>query len=201
MPDSKAKNRCCRLLRTAAALARWRAFSSRPLQLLVLILAVRCAGTSSGCVPSPRPRFPMLDGDHAPRAGFSAPVTVRRDQHGVPHIDAATQEDLFVAQGYVTAQDRLWQMDVIRRSANGELAEVMGRSLCATTWRSASSSFATLLTASMPTCRRRPRPPRSLCARRESLHRSAFRIRFRRSSPCSTTSRSRGPAQTPSASA
>jgi penicillin G amidase len=72
--------------------------------------------------------LPTLDGDlHL--AGLSAPVTVRRDTHGVPHIDAATQEDLFVAQGYVTAQDRLWQMDTYRRNANGELAEVMGKSL------------------------------------------------------------------------
>ena len=56
-------------------------------------------------------------------AGLSAPVTVRRDAHGVPHIEAATQGDLFVAQGYVTAQDRLWQMDTLRRNAgNGELA-------------------------------------------------------------------------------
>jgi len=61
--------------------------------------------------------------------GLAAPVSVRRDQHGVPHIDAASQEDLFVAQGYVTAQDRLWQMDAYRRNANGELAEVMGPSL------------------------------------------------------------------------
>jgi len=72
--------------------------------------------------------LPQLDGDiHL--SGLSAPVMVRRDQHGVPHIDAATQEDLFVAQGYVTAQDRLWQMDAFRRSANGELAEVLGPSL------------------------------------------------------------------------
>ena len=72
--------------------------------------------------------LPVLDGDlHL--AGLSAPVTVRRDAHGVPHIEAATQEDLFVAQGYVTAQDRLWQMDVFRRNANGELAEVLGSSL------------------------------------------------------------------------
>jgi penicillin amidase len=62
-------------------------------------------------------------------AALLAPVTVRRDDHGVPHIEALTQEDLFVAQGYVTAQDRLWQMDVFRRNANGELAEVMGPSL------------------------------------------------------------------------
>ncbi len=72
--------------------------------------------------------LPMLDGEvHV--AGLSAPVTVRRDEHGVPHLEAATQDDLFVAQGYVTAQDRLWQMDAFRRNANGELAEVMGSSL------------------------------------------------------------------------
>ncbi len=53
----------------------------------------------------------------------------RRDAHGVPHIDAAGQDDLFVAQGYVTAQDRLWQMDLYRRNANGELAEVLGSAL------------------------------------------------------------------------
>ncbi|MGB8028179.1 MAG: penicillin acylase family protein [Terracidiphilus sp.] len=72
--------------------------------------------------------LPRLDGD-AHLAGLSAPVTVRRDAHGVPHIDAATQDDLFVAQGYVTAQDRLWQMDTMRRSSNGELAEIMGPAL------------------------------------------------------------------------
>src|ERR1700758_4689697 len=55
-----------------------------------------------------RAALPVLDGDvHI--AGLSSPVTVRRDLHGVPHIEAGTQEDMFVAQGYVTAQDRLWQ--------------------------------------------------------------------------------------------
>jgi penicillin amidase len=72
--------------------------------------------------------LPVLDGDlHL--SGLSAPVTVRRDDHGVPHIEAATQDDLFLAQGYVTAQDRLWQMDASRRNANGELAEILGSSL------------------------------------------------------------------------
>ncbi|MGA7857894.1 MAG: penicillin acylase family protein, partial [Terracidiphilus sp.] len=72
--------------------------------------------------------LPVLDGDlHL--AGLSAPVTVRRDAHGVPHIEAATQQDLFFAQGYVTAQDRLWQMDAFRRDANGDLAEILGPSL------------------------------------------------------------------------
>src|SRR5579885_3313594 len=58
--------------------------------------------------------LPQLDGEiHISVQGFkglSLQVTVQRDQHGVPHIDAASQEDLFLAQGYVTAQDRLWQM-------------------------------------------------------------------------------------------
>jgi penicillin amidase len=72
--------------------------------------------------------LPALDGElHV--AGLSAPVTVQRDAHGVPHIDAATQDDLFVAQGYVTAQDRLWQMDALRRNADGTLAEILGPSL------------------------------------------------------------------------
>ncbi|MGA2806583.1 MAG: penicillin acylase family protein [Terracidiphilus sp.] len=72
--------------------------------------------------------LPVLDGDlHV--AGLSAPVTILRDAHGVPHIQAATQDDLFEAQGYVAAQDRLWQMDTFRRNANGELAEILGASL------------------------------------------------------------------------
>ena len=71
--------------------------------------------------------LPALDGDlHL--AGLSAPVIVRRDAHGVPHIEATNEDDLFIAQGYITAQDRLWQMDAARRAANGELAEVLGPS-------------------------------------------------------------------------
>jgi penicillin amidase len=76
--------------------------------------------------------LPVLDGEihlgGAESGGLFAPVTVKRDQHGVPHIEAASETDLFVAQGYVTAQDRLWQMDLLRRNANGELAEIFGPS-------------------------------------------------------------------------
>ncbi len=72
--------------------------------------------------------LPQLDGDLR-ITNLSAPVMVRRDAHGAPHIQAATQDDLFIAQGYVAAQDRLWQMDTYRRSANGELAEVLGSRL------------------------------------------------------------------------
>jgi penicillin G amidase len=75
-----------------------------------------------------RAALPQLDGDIR-LTGLSAPVTVRRDAHGVPHIDASTQDDLFFAQGYVTAQDRLWQMDMFRRNSEGTLAEVLGHAL------------------------------------------------------------------------
>jgi penicillin amidase len=69
--------------------------------------------------------LPQLDGTLQVR-GLSARVTVTRDEHGVPTIDAANLEDLFFVQGYVTAQDRMWQMDSMRRFAAGELSEILG---------------------------------------------------------------------------
>src|SRR5215204_2174191 len=58
--------------------------------------------------------------------GLRAPVSVVRDTWGVPHISAQSQDDLFFAQGYVMAQDRLWQMEMWRRGAEGRMAEVAG---------------------------------------------------------------------------
>jgi penicillin amidase len=107
---------------------RWPRILLRSVTGLLLLLLIVVAGGVLWLRAVAKAALPMLDGDlHI--AGLSAPVTVKRDVHGVPHIDAPTQEDLFVAQGYVTAQDRLWQMDILRRSANGELAEVLGHSL------------------------------------------------------------------------
>jgi penicillin G amidase len=61
---------------------------------------------------------------------ISAPVSARaaiaRDALGVPHVTASQWEDAIFLQGYATAQDRLWQMDVLRRLAAGELSEVLG---------------------------------------------------------------------------
>lgn len=59
-------------------------------------------------------------------AGLRAPVTVRRDERGIPYIEAANDADLYFAQGYVTASDRLFQMELFRRTARGELAEIFG---------------------------------------------------------------------------
>lgn len=64
-------------------------------------------------------------------AGLRAPVTVRRDERGIPYIEAANDEDLYFAQGYVTASDRLWQMDLQRRTARGELSEIFGQATLA----------------------------------------------------------------------
>ena len=50
----------------------------------------------------------------------------RPDEHGVPHIYAQNQLDMFFAQGYVQAQDRLWQIDMWRRTNEGRLAEILG---------------------------------------------------------------------------
>ena len=59
-------------------------------------------------------------------APISARATIVRDALGVPHISAANTDDALFLQGFVTAQDRLWQMDAIRRLAAGELSEVIG---------------------------------------------------------------------------
>ena len=58
--------------------------------------------------------------------GLSAPVEIIRDKAGVPHINAQTLPDSLFALGFVHAQDRLWQMDMHRRVANGRLAEILG---------------------------------------------------------------------------
>ncbi len=95
--------------------------------LFVLLLFAPLAGVL-WLQSATKTALPQLDGD-VHLAGLSAPVTIRRDAHGVPHISAATEDDLFIAQGYVTAQDRLWQMDASRRNSNGDLAEIMGPAL------------------------------------------------------------------------
>ena len=70
-------------------------------------------------------RLPQISGTlNLP--GLSSPVEVIRDRWGVPHIYSDNAHDLFFAQGYVHAQDRLWQMEVNRRTAAGRLSELFG---------------------------------------------------------------------------
>jgi penicillin amidase len=100
-----------------------------PARLVLYLLAVILLALAGGIAwfySVARSALPQLDG-RLRVAGLSARVTVVRDTHGAPTIDAANFDDLFFAQGYVTAQDRLFQMDGTRRFAGGELAEVFGR--------------------------------------------------------------------------
>jgi penicillin G amidase len=69
--------------------------------------------------------LPQLDGTQE-LFDLKNEVTVQRDARGVPHIRASSKADLFEAQGYVMAQDRLWQMDLVRRAASGRLSEIIG---------------------------------------------------------------------------
>lgn len=64
--------------------------------------------------------------------GLQAPVEVRWDEVGVPHIKAGNEPDLYRALGYLHAQDRLFQMEMVRRLSRGELAEVLGPKLVET---------------------------------------------------------------------
>jgi len=90
---------------------------------VVVLLAV--LGGAAWLYSIARSSLPQLDGSVSV-SGLSAKVRVVRDNHGIPTVEAASLDDLFFAQGYVTAQDRLWQMDAMRRAAGGELAEILG---------------------------------------------------------------------------
>lgn len=74
-----------------------------------------------------RGSLPTLDGE-VEIATLRAPVEIARDAHGIPHIRAESMHDAYVALGYAHAQDRLFQMEAMRRSAAGRLAEVVGSS-------------------------------------------------------------------------
>jgi penicillin amidase len=69
--------------------------------------------------------LPQLDGSIS-LPGLQKEVTVERDNWGVPHIRASSLEDAVEAQGYVMAQDRLWQLDLMRRASRGQLSEIVG---------------------------------------------------------------------------
>jgi penicillin amidase len=93
----------------------------RSFNTLVLLLLAGLAGAIYWCAWRP---LPQTSG--TVQLPLRAAAAVTRDDLGVPHLEAGSPEDLFFLQGYVTAQDRLWQMDALRRLAAGELSEVIG---------------------------------------------------------------------------
>jgi penicillin G amidase len=100
------------------------------------LLTAACSGSSAATTKADPPKdvkelarrsLAEIDGTLT-LAGLHQPVQVLRDEWGVPHIYAQNTDDLFFAQGYVMAQDRLWEMEWWRRELEGRLAEVLGPS-------------------------------------------------------------------------
>ena len=101
-----------------------------PVRSIVLATALISATASCESPPADfeelaRARLAQIEGT-IPVGGLRAEVEVIRDPWGVPHIYADNLDDLFFAQGFVQAQDRLWQMDMYRRAGEGRLAEILG---------------------------------------------------------------------------
>ncbi|MDQ3132387.1 MAG: penicillin acylase family protein, partial [Acidobacteriota bacterium] len=88
---------------------------------LILTLALSTGCWAQATAPLPEKTLAV--------SGLREAVTVRRDGRGIPYIEAKNEADLAFAQGYVTASDRLWQMDLYRRVARGETAEIFGRTV------------------------------------------------------------------------
>lgn len=90
--------------------------------LLLVALALGAAGVAWWAMDS---ALPVYSGERT-LPGLSAPVRVRTGPHGVPSIDAESIRDLVMAQGFTVARERMWQMDLMRRLAQGRLAEIFG---------------------------------------------------------------------------
>ena len=94
----------------------------------VLLVAALVVGSATGAwafTAALHASYPQTSGDLRV-SGLSAPVQVQRDANGIPQIYARTSDDLFLAEGYVQAQDRFWQMDVDRHITSGTLASLLG---------------------------------------------------------------------------
>jgi penicillin amidase len=92
---------------------------------IVLALVVLSGGGTAWLNRALRASLPQLEGRRA-LAGLSAPVTIARDAHGVPRIEGASRLDVARATGFLHAQERFFQMDLLRRRAAGELSELIG---------------------------------------------------------------------------
>jgi len=93
---------------------------------LAIVAAALCLSAASSSTVSAQVPQTTATKTEVQLAGLHAPVTIRRDECGIPYIEASNDEDLYFAQGYVTASDRLWQMDLQRRTVRGQLSEIFG---------------------------------------------------------------------------
>src|ERR1700751_4669637 len=105
--------------------------SGPPRALTLIVLAIGVGGASVAADPAPAPQpaasVAVIDGT-VQVPGLHQRVRVQRDRWGVAHIYARDRHDLFFAQGFITAQDRLFQMELWKRAGEGRLAEILGKS-------------------------------------------------------------------------
>ncbi len=101
------------------------------LKIIAAILAVVLIGGVIFVASLRKSGLPELDGEKAVN-GLTAEVRVIRDERGVPHIYAANAHDLYFVTGYITAQERLWQMDMVRHATQGRLSELFKKDMTET---------------------------------------------------------------------
>jgi len=94
------------------------------LVLLLILFVIAKSRISKKSLPDYNENIQLTD--------IKQPVKVYRDSFAVPHIYASNEHDLYTAAGYLMAQDRLWQMDLMRRATTGNLAEIFGKSFIST---------------------------------------------------------------------
>jgi penicillin amidase len=97
----------------------------RALALAVLALAAVLVGIGLGALAWGYRSLPSWSGTVAV-SGIEAPLRIVRDPRGIPHVFAAHEADAYFGLGYVHGQDRLWQLELDRRLASGQLAEIFG---------------------------------------------------------------------------
>ena len=100
---------------------RWVRYAAIALVAVALVTGLACGLALRGSLP-------QIEGDIVAQ-GLSAPASIERDAEGAPTIRAQSRRDLAFATGFAHAQDRYFQMDLMRRAAAGELAELLGASL------------------------------------------------------------------------
>jgi penicillin amidase len=127
-PTAASKPTAASRPRLRIARKRWLRRLLLALEVLALVVVLAVFTMAIALRHAMHTALPQIDGElHL--AGLAAPVTITRDTQGVPSLNAASLDDLLFAQGFVTAQDRFFQMDALRRHAAGELAEILGPSL------------------------------------------------------------------------
>ena len=99
----------------------------RTLRLVAFLVAIVLLVTAAGLAVVVQRGFPQRSGT-ATLSGLSGPVDVVRDASGIPQVYASTPADLFAAEGWLHASERMWQMEIWRRLGSGRLAELFGES-------------------------------------------------------------------------